>query len=194
MPRGGVGGGIFQPGLTLTSKEEEIRVGEGVGTQRGRFGGRGSLKRREQLCKGSLGPWECSQRHVSGQGPQASFILLLTVCSINILQRGQLQLSPCMRFRSSEAQAPICFTLILCPGSCSEPGPAKFPVSCLQKCDFINAEPRPIWSRAGARDRRSLLGVFVTGLRAQHSPVDEVDTALRLWGRWLCGKRDMAFV
>lgn len=84
--------------------------------------------------------------------------------------------------------------LILCPVSCSEPGQTYFPVSLLQICDFIDAEPRPIWHKAGARDRRALLGVFMNVLGAQHSPVDEVDATLWLWGWWLCGKSGTALV
>ncbi|KFO19325.1 hypothetical protein H920_19256 [Fukomys damarensis] len=67
-------------------------------------------------------------------------------------------------------------------------------ISFLQKCDFIHAGPGPGWSRAGAKDSKSLMGFFGTVLGAQQPPVDEVDAILSLWGRWLCLESGMTLV
>ena len=62
------------------------------------------------------------------QSPQASFISPVhsSAFSINILQREQLQLNPCVHFQSSDVQPQFAFALILCPVSCSEPGQSNF--------------------------------------------------------------------
>lgn len=64
----------------------------------------------------------------------------------------------------------------------------------LQIRDFVDAEPGPIRHKAGARDRKVLLGVSMIVLGAQHSPVDEGDATLWLWGWRLCGESGTALV
>lgn len=99
-----------------------------------------------------------------------------------------------MPFGSIDARPQFALSLILCPFLVLSQVSPTFQMPLLKICHFIDAEPRPIWLRAGARNRRSLLGVLRTVLGTQHSPVDEVDAVLWLWGWWFCGESRMAVV
>lgn len=156
-------------------------------------GGRDS----EKEVQGSGGPgrgWssfvraalECSQHHVClGRALKLLYFPCPHQGFLRILPAGQLQLSPCVRFQRPDAQAPVC----LCPNSLSSfLSGLLSKVFLLQICDFVDAEPRPIWHKAGAS------GVPVSVLGAQHSPVGEADATLWLWGSRLCGESGTALV